>query len=926
MSSPPLAELPSAPPTAESQEHEPLRLPPKFAPGQAHDSAPVHDRAVQREQPAASMPLTALAFHGQGTTESDGCGSACLTPPDPNGAVGPNHFVQTVNGQGGTQGIAVWNKAGALVMGPKAVNSLFSALGATDPCRTHDDGDPVVVYDQLADRWFITQFALPNVGTNTGPAYQCIAVSKTADPTGAYSLYEFTYPYAIDDYGKFSVWPDAYYATFNQFGTSSYQGADFCAYDRAKMLAGAAATQQCFLQAYPTGTKPCGNPPYPTEPFAVFGALPASLDGAIPPPTGEPGYFLQFDYSQCGPNYDTLDLWSLHVDFTTPANSKLTGPTALTVADFQPTCWASTTGYPNCVPQPGSTVTLDALDDRMMFRFSYRNFGAYESLAVNHSVAGGSGTGGPAGHGSGVRWYEIQMGPGGSNPTIAQQSTWAPADTNWRFMGSIAQDQAGDMALGYAVSSTGGAGAVAFPSIGWTGRINTDAPSTMGQGEAIIETGTQDEGDAYTGPPDEHRGRWGDYSNMTIDPSDGCTFWYTQEVYDFAATPKVGNWDTYIASAKFPNCAQNDFTLGLTPTTQNAVDGGTVTYTVTTGVSAGAAETVALYVQDLPTGVTLGSFNPASVTAGSSSTLTLNIAANAPLTGSPSPTFMVIGKATSAVHDATAQIAIVACGAAGEPCCGGSTCTSPAVCNAGTCCTPTTACPAGDTCGIVSNGCGGTITCQPGCTGQNACVGNQCVCQPVNTCGQGQTCGTIPDGCGGTVTCAPGCASNQTCVNNACVDNVPDAGAGDAGGSDGGGSHDAGGADGSGPSDAGKGSDAGGKTDAAAPSDAGGSADAASGKDASASADTGAPGPGTDSGESDAATDAGPDGAPGSGDTGQSGGCGCRVAGATQVDAHPRLAGTAGLLLLGLVRLRRRRSSSAAATTPARPEGDRRDA
>jgi hypothetical protein len=797
----PFRDMPSAEAEVDEETgHEPLRPPNK---GGAPLPPPEQgrERTEQSTLPVASMPVATHNFHGQGSSTT-ACTSGCSTPPDTNGAVGPNHYVQSVN-VNGTQGLGIWNKSGTMAAGyPKRLNTLFSALGGSDPCAARDDGDPVVVYDQLADRWFITQFALPHQNNSNGPAFQCVAVSTSPDPTGTYHLYEFSYTHAINDYGKFGIWRDAYYATFNEFNANgaSFWGADFCAYDRTNMLAGNAATQHCFPQTYP-GFVLCGNPPYPTMQFTVFGALPVSLDGPIPPPAGEPGYFMQADFSQCGPNYNQLDLWAMHVDFTTPANSTLTGPTTINVNNFTPTCYANGitggTGFANCVPQPGTTVSLDGLDDRIMFRLAYRNFGQYESLIVNHSVVGGNGTGGtPGTAGSGIRWYEIQMQPGGTSPTVVQQNTYAPADKNWRWMGSIAQDMAADMALGFAISSNGAAGAVSFPSIGWTGRTNADALGSMGQAESIVDTGSDVEGDVYPGggpQPDQHRGRWGDYSNMTVDPSDDCTFWYTQELYDIAASNPLYDWDTYIASAKFPNCGQNDFTIGIAPATRSVAQGGSTTYTVTiTKTTAGAGEPVTLYIQDLPSGVTLGSFNPAIVPAGGgTSTLTLNVAASAPITGTPSPTFMVIGKATSAVHAATAQIAVTsaACGGAGQACCPGNVCTAPNTCGgggtAGVCgCTSNNTCSNGHNCGTGADNCGTTITCG-NCTAPQTCGGGgttgMCGCTTNNTCANGHNCGTGADNCGTTITCgtctAPqtcggggtagmcGCTSNNTCSN-----------------------------------------------------------------------------------------------------------------------------------------------------------------
>jgi hypothetical protein len=744
-SSRPFATLPQS--NAESRrDHEPLRpIRPR-----GNKASVQADSVVQSGVPIMSMPGALQNFPGQGNANGGPCSTgSCLTPPDPNGAVGPNHFVQATNANG-TAGIAIWSKSGTLLSGPKPVQTLWTGYVGTNPgngCAANDDGDAVIVYDQLADRWFITQFSLPNETTNSGPAFQCVAVSKTSDPTGAYWLYDFKYGYSVDDYGKFGVWPDAYYVEINQFNASGYAGADFCAYDRNNMLQGATATQQCFFQAWPSSLPKCPA----VQPFEVFGALPISLDGKIPPPNGEPGYFLQFDYSQCDPPYNQLDLWSLHVDFTTPANSTLTGPTVLTVANFTPTCHSASPTYGNCVPQPGTTVTLDGLDDRVMFRFAYRNFGSYESLLVNHSVI--------AGAGSGIRWYEIRSPQ--TAPTVFQQGTYAPGDTNWRWMASMAQDQAADFALGFAVSSTGAPGVV-DPSIGWTGRINTDAAGTMGQGESVIDPGGGVEGDAYPGSPDEHRGRWGDYSNMTVDPNDDCTFWYTQGLY---RANSIAGWDTYIATVKFPNCAANDFSLTVTPATQSVAPSGTVNYTVTTASVAGTAETIALNVQNLPAGVT-ATFNPVSVTAGATSTLQLAAASSAPLTGTPAPTFTVIGNATSAVHATTAQIAVVACGVAGEACCPpNKTCASGNYCTA-----------SGQCASLQGNG----TTCSSGNQCQSAnCVSNVCcnsACGACGTCSTG-TCSSLPGGSGGSPSCKPyvctgssiacptSCTSDANCIS-----------------------------------------------------------------------------------------------------------------------------------------------------------------
>ena len=715
---------------AEEVDHEVRRTPRHWSP------PPVGgDPVLQPHGPISTMPAAILNFKGQGaaTTKSTVTG----TPPDTNGAVGPKNFVQTVNG-----GIQVWDKSGTVVMASKLLNTLwtgYTGTNAGNKCATENDGDPVVVYDMLADRWFITQFSLPNSSSNTGPSFQCVALSKTSDPTGAYWLYDFSYPAGINDYGKFSAWPDGYYATFNLFGSSYLEG-DLCAYDRVSMLQGLPATQQCFQDAN------------------AYGVQPGNLDGKIAPPLGEPGYFAQLD----GNNSTTVDLWTLHLDWKTPANTKLTGPTLLPVATYTPTCGGSSG---TCVPSAGGTQ-LDSLDDRLMFRLSYRNYGTHESLLVNHSVL--------AGAVGGIRWYEIRSPS--TTPVIYQQGTYAPADSTWRWMGSLAQDQAQGIVLGYSMSST-----AKNPFIGWTGRLAADALGTMTQGESTLDSGGSTESGAS---------RWGDYSNMTVDPADDCTFWYTQELYNTSGT---ATWDTFVATVKLPSCAANDFSITMTPATENVATGGHAIYTVTTAATAGTAETIALNIQDLPTGVT-AAFSPTTVTAGSTSTLTLTATATAPATTTPIPTITVIGTAPSAVHAASAQVAVVNCTAiqacpGGTNCgsipdgCGGQVpcgpaCTAPQTCGGGgtpnvCACPAATTCPAGQTCGTAPDGCGGTVICGS-CNAPQTCGGggtaNQCGCTPsVTTCPAGDVCGTVSDGCGGTVSCGGPCAAGQTCQANQCV-------------------------------------------------------------------------------------------------------------------------------------------------------------
>ena len=421
-------------------------------------------------------------------------------PPDTNGAVGATQYVQWVN-----ESFAVFDKAtGALVLGPVAGNTLWSGFGGG--CQTNNDGDPIVQYDKLANRWIMTQFSV-----TTTPYLQCVAVSTTSNATGSYYRYAFSYGNTqFPDYPKLGVWPDGYYISYNIFNNgSTFAGSKVCAFDRAKMLIGdVTAAQQCFQLSTSYG-----------------GLLPSDLDGATLPPAGSPNFFLNFGTNR-------LNLWKFHADFATPANATLTGPTSIPVAAFTPAC----SGGGACIPQPGTNQKLDSLADRLMYRLAYRKRpvlqSSVESLVVNHSVSVGTNKRNSV---TSVRWYELRD-PNGT-PTVFQQGTLGPSDGTHRWMGSIAMDKQGNIALGYSASSSS-----VYPSIRYTGRLAGDLVNTM-QTENIIQ--------ALGGSQLPNLGRWGDYSAMTVDPVDDCTFWYTNE---YLKSNGTFNWSTRIASFKFQGC------------------------------------------------------------------------------------------------------------------------------------------------------------------------------------------------------------------------------------------------------------------------------------------------------------------------------------------------------------------------------------
>jgi hypothetical protein len=438
----------------------------------------VPDAALQEQVLPPVSATLGLNFEGLGLGQYGFVLQAA--PPDTNGVVGATQYVQWVNLE-----FAVFNKnTGALVAGPTFGNAIWAGFGGQ--CQTSNSGDPIVQYDKIANRWIMTQFAV-----NSAPFLQCVAVSTTSDATGPYNRYAFSFGNLFNDYPKLGVWPDAYYISFNMF-TNVFVGPAACAMDRNAMLAGAAATIQCFQQ---------------TSAFTTL--LPSDMDGTIQPAAGEPGFFVDFGVNK-------LNLWKFHVDFAVPANSTFTGPTALAVAAFTQGCNRT------CVAQPGTTNRLDMLGDRLMYRLAYRKFAdGHEALVTSHTIT------------TGYRWYEIRD-PNGS-PTVFQQGTFAP-DTNTRWMGSIAMDQNGNIGLGYTLGSS-----TVFPSVFFTGRNPGDPAGTM-QTEQVIVNGSG----SQTSPT-----RWGDYSAMTVDPADDCTFWYTQE---YSKTTGSFSWNTRIANFKFTGC------------------------------------------------------------------------------------------------------------------------------------------------------------------------------------------------------------------------------------------------------------------------------------------------------------------------------------------------------------------------------------
>jgi hypothetical protein len=564
-----------------------------------------------RQSAAATIAAPAVASF-EGTNNVDG-----VVPPDTDGAVGPDDYVELVN-----QHYQVFNKTGASLAGPIESAQMWSAFSSSSSaaklCTTNPGGDGIVLYDRAADRWLFSELAFTNgLFGPTGPFVECFAVSKSGDPTGAYFVYAFLMSNnELPDYPKIGIWGNGYYLSANMFTSvfATSSNPEVWAFDRNAMISGPPATVQyvTFAGAVPST--------YNT-------ILPADVDGPTQPPAGSPEIFAGLDFA----NDTTLGLWQFsQVDWTQPGTATFSSsPTIVNVAPYNTLCG----GSQDCLSQPGTSQKLDAISDRVMYRLAYRNFGDHEALVVNHSVnVALSATQ------AGVRWYEIDRALPGGSYVLAQQGTYAPDNTTSRWMGSVAMDGAGDIALGYSSAS-----AAKYPSVNFTGRLRGDPAGQMTVAEGTIQTG----GGSQTG-----YNRWGDYTRMAIDPADDCTFWYVGEYYSASAPDQ---WHTRIGSFRLSSCATTpDFSIGANPTSLSLADGNSGVSTISTAVKAGSAATVNLSVGGAPAGAT-ASLSPNSVTAGGSSTLTVDAGTSAP----GSYILTVTGTEGTATHSTTLALTVL---------------------------------------------------------------------------------------------------------------------------------------------------------------------------------------------------------------------------------------------------------------------------
>ena len=489
------------------------------------------DTAVQANAPQAAIPNTLANFEGLSNQDNFNIFGGRVNPPDPVGDVGPNHYVEMIN-----LVFAVYDKQGNLLLGPVDTGTLWD--GFVIPDCTDPSGDPVVLYDQFADRWLLSQFTTRGLDDPSLPFYNCVAISQTGDPTGAYYRYAFiTQPDTVDggyffpDYPKYGVWKDSYIMTTRDFGLVNQYGISVYALEKNKMINGQAKARavQFFLDSNVVPLEMIGD-----------GLLPPDVDGKTKPKNDAPAPIVgtQDDGAGYGATFDALNIWDLRVQWNSTPTASLTGPTQLPVAPFDSVFPCAPTSR-DCLPQPGITNPAQFLDilsyrQRPSHRLAYRGFGTYDAFVTNQSVEAAPGV-------AGVRWYEIRRTNGVYS--IFQQGTFAPGDGVHRWMGSAAMDWKGNIALGYSVVN----GVNVYPGIRYTGRLAGDPLGQMTLGEGTIINGS--------GVQRTTNSRWGDYTSLNVDPVDDCTFWYVNEYYTLAGqNSSTAGWQTRIGSFKLPGC------------------------------------------------------------------------------------------------------------------------------------------------------------------------------------------------------------------------------------------------------------------------------------------------------------------------------------------------------------------------------------
>jgi hypothetical protein len=462
---------------------------------------------IEQKTQGRRPPLALLEnFDGLGVGFTGPQGTANLRNPSDNSlAVGPNHIVQIVNSRMAvfTRKGTLFETTGKVLYGPVVTNTIFKGFGGQ--CENRSSGDAVVRYDQLAGRWlYVLPIFQRPPGQPQGPYSMCYAVTAGPDPLGPYYRYEFERP-LFPDYPRPAIWPDGYYVPTSTGDDVIQKHA--CVADRARMLQGLSATEQCVII---DGVNFLNN---------------ADIDGYALPPAGAPNIMMAAGGAQLRNNFedDGIYVYKLHVDWENPKNTGVTGPVKLGVAPYHYLCNGQLT---NCVPQPDTTRRLDAQGDKIMQRLVYRNLGGHESVVALHSINTVAG-------GGGVRWYEFRLNAK-RDPYLYQQGTYAP-DAFYRWMGSIGIDRKGNIALGYSFG-----GAPNFPGQRFAARLAEDPPGVLTFHETVLAQGEASQTNTI---------RWEDYSTTAMDPDD-CTFWYTGDYIKAGAA----SYSTRIGSFRLPGC------------------------------------------------------------------------------------------------------------------------------------------------------------------------------------------------------------------------------------------------------------------------------------------------------------------------------------------------------------------------------------
>lgn len=491
------------------------------------------DNALQQDAGATSAAAAAIdaplvSFDGLSNQDNFNIFGGRVNPPDPVGAVGPNHYVEMIN-----LVFAVYDKAGNQLTAPAPLGALWAGFAVADCAR--NAGDPIVLYDQFMDRWVLSQFTTGAL--SGGESFNCVAISQTGDPTGAYYRYAFSSGTYFPDYPKYGNWTDSYVITTREFGPNFGYQIGVYALEKNKMVNGQPARSIAYLLSAFEDDGSDG--PVPLE-LVGDGLLPAYVDGKQKPKNSDaiPIVGTQDDGAGYGATFDALNIFELTVKWNSTPQSTFNLAAQLPVASFDSIFPCAPTSR-DCLPQPGIANPAQFLDilsyrQRPTWRLAYRNFKTYDAMVTTQSVEATPGI-------AGMRWYEIRRSGGAYS--VYQQGTYAPGDGVHRWMGSVSMDRQGNIGLGYSVVN----GVDVFPGIRYTGRLAGDALGQMTLGEATLIAGS--------GVQTTTNSRWGDYSSLNPDPVDDCTLWYVNEYYTAAGqASSAAGWNTRIGAFKLPGC------------------------------------------------------------------------------------------------------------------------------------------------------------------------------------------------------------------------------------------------------------------------------------------------------------------------------------------------------------------------------------